>query len=337
MIRQSLEPNSAYADVALHGDGLTALQYRPAMGVETSEFRAAMKSPLHLSITRLRNEFTIQAGNPGEEPAITGPIVVTMQDPVYLGLAVCAHNADVLETAVFSNIQMKKGFGSMSKLFGIAALMSGALLLAQAPTVKKSHIVVYSLSDKSVKTLYSADRLIEAPNWSPDGKSLLVNTGGELYRLPVGTAKPELEKVDLGAFAKCNNDKGFSPDGKTIAFSSSAKGPGSQVFTVSAAGGTPKMIVQETPSYFHGFSPDGKWLAVVAQREKNFDLYRVPADGGAQERLTSSPGYDDGPDYSPDGKWIYFNSDRAGGWDIWAHACQWRRSGRCQGAASNQR
>ena len=36
-----------------------------------------------------------------------------------------------------------------------------------------------------------------------------------------------------------------------------------------------------------------------------------------EERLTSKPDYDDGPEYSPDGKWIYFNSDRSGSWDIW--------------------
>jgi Tol biopolymer transport system component len=71
------------------------------------------------------------------------------------------------------------------------------------------------------------------------------------------------------------------------------------------------------PSYFHGWSPDGRWLAFVGQRDKNFDLYRIAAAGGEEQRLTWNAGYDDGPDYSPDGKWIYFNSDRSGSWDIW--------------------
>ncbi|HEY1341661.1 MAG TPA: hypothetical protein VGF59_29320 [Bryobacteraceae bacterium] len=56
----------------------------------------------------------------------------------------------------------------------------------------------------------------------------------------------------------------------------------------------------------------------MAQRgDTNFDLFRIPASGGEELRLTSNPGYDDGPDYSPDGKWIYFNSNRSGSWDIW--------------------
>jgi TolB protein len=196
-------------------------------------------------------------------------------------------------------------------------LLAGAGGQGQAPQVRKSHVVIYTLASRATRTLVSVDGLLEAPNWSPDGKNLLVNMGGELYKIAVAGTDAKLEKIDLGGMSKCNNDKGYSPDGKLIAFSSSAQAKGSQVFTVSAAGGTPQRIVSETPSYFHGFSPDGKWMAFVAQRENNFDLYRVPTAGGKQERLTSNAGYDDGPDYSPDGRWIYFNSDRQQGWDIW--------------------
>jgi Tol biopolymer transport system component len=77
------------------------------------------------------------------------------------------------------------------------------------------------------------------------------------------------------------------------------------------------MVTANIPSYFHGWSRDGRWLAFVGERGGNFDIYRVSSTGGKEERLTSSPGFDDGPDYSPDGKWIYINTDRSGGWDIW--------------------
>jgi Tol biopolymer transport system component len=202
-------------------------------------------------------------------------------------------------------------------LAGLILLTQAIPLVAQQPHVKRSLITVYSLKDKTTKVIYTADRLIEAPNWSPDGKYLLVNTGGDLYKLPTTGGEPSLQKIDLADINKCNNDKSISPDGKQIAFSSSAKAHGSQVYIVPSDGGTPKLLVPETPSYFHGFSPDGKWLAVVAQRKGHFNLWRVPAIGGAQEQLTTKPAYDDGPDYSPDGKWIYFNSDRSGSWDIW--------------------
>ena len=117
--------------------------------------------------------------------------------------------------------------------------------------MKKSHISIYDLKTKSTKVVYSADELIEAPNWSPDGKYLLVNTGGNLYQLPVTPgSKPKLQKIDVGV-AKCNNDKGYSPDGKTLAFSSSAQAKNSQVYTSPLAGGTtPQRIVPETPQLF---------------------------------------------------------------------------------------
>jgi TolB protein len=300
MIRQSLDPDSVYADVALHGDGLTSLQYRPATGADTQETRSDVKAPTRIRIERHGNQFTIAAGNDNDLKT-SGPVTVAMQDPVYIGLAVCSHNANVLETAVFSNLTVQR-----------------TITTQQEPPIKRSYISVYDLASKSVKAIYTADKLIEAPNWSPDGKYMLVNTGGDLWRLPDGGGDSvQLEKIDLASITKCNNDKGYSPDGKLIAFSSSANASGSQVYTVASTGGAPKLIVPETPSYFHGFSPDGHWMAIVAQRNHNFDLFRVPTEGGDQQRLTTNPGYDDGPDYSPDGKWIYFNSDRSGSWDIW--------------------
>jgi TolB protein len=107
MIRQDLKPDSAYVDVALHGDGLTALQYRASAGAQTEELRSDVKSPVRIRIERHGNAFTIAAGNPGHPMRTTGPVSVTMHDPVYVGLAVCSHNAQVLESAVFSNVVLE--------------------------------------------------------------------------------------------------------------------------------------------------------------------------------------------------------------------------------------
>jgi hypothetical protein len=108
MVRQTLEPDSAYADVALHGDGLTSLQFRPAKGAMTQEMRSAVNAPLHIRIERRGERFTMYAGKAGEELKSTGPAIVALQDPVYVGLGVCSHNADNLETAVFSNVKIER-------------------------------------------------------------------------------------------------------------------------------------------------------------------------------------------------------------------------------------
>jgi TolB protein len=197
----------------------------------------------------------------------------------------------------------------------LAILLAGATLTGQQRY--RSHITVYDMGTRQSKVVYSADQVIEAPNWSHDGKFLIVNTGGNLYRLPVaGEAK--LEQIDLGAGGyRCNNDHDFTRDGKLLAFSaSSAASRQSQVYLANGDGTGAKLMTPLAPSYFHGWSPDSNWLAFVGQREGKFTLLRVAAAGGEEQRLTSK-GYDDGPEYSPNGKWIYFNSNRNGGWDIW--------------------
>jgi TolB protein len=108
MIRQDLKPHSAYADAALHGDGLTSLQYRTVAGAETQEVRSDLKTPVRIRIERHGNEFRMLAGTPGQELKATGAVTVALQDPVYVGLAVCSHNANILETAIFTNVNLSQ-------------------------------------------------------------------------------------------------------------------------------------------------------------------------------------------------------------------------------------
>jgi TolB protein len=194
---------------------------------------------------------------------------------------------------------------------------------AQAPATQtrptyRSAIVIHHLASSASKVLHEADGVWEAPNWSRDGRHLLVNSGGRLYRLAVdGAAAPE--PLALEPSLRANNDHDYSPDGKLLAISASSPASRqSQIYVANADGTNHRLIVAASPSYFHGWSPDGKHLAFVANRgNKRYDLYRVPVDGGEEQRLTFVPAAYDGPDYSPDGKWIYFNSNRGGGWNIW--------------------
>lgn len=211
------------------------------------------------------------------------------------------------------------------------AACSVILCLAQTPAAKRppqryaSKITVLDIRTKTTRTIYAADVVFEAPNWSLDGKYLLVNSGNRLYRLAVEGEGNKPELIPIDPTLRLNNDHAPSPDGKQIAFSAtSATSKGSQVYLCDADGSNVRLMAKEVPSYFHGWSPDGKYLAYVHQHPAvnggpaNYDIFRVPAAGGVEpEQLDSNTGYDDGPDYSPDGKWIYFNSNRSGKWDVW--------------------
>ena len=168
---------------------------------------------------RRGNRFTIYAGKPGEELTPSGPQTVELKDPVYVGIGVCSHDANVLETAVFSNVQIQQ----------------------QRPPAAaqryRSKVTIYDFAARTSRTVYQADQVVEAPNWSRDGKFLLVNTGGNLYRLPVA-GPAELHQIKLGDGSyRCNNDHDFSFDGKMLAFSASTPSSrGSQVFVAQADG-----------------------------------------------------------------------------------------------------
>ncbi len=159
--------------------------------------------------------------------------------------------------------------------------------------------------------------LIEAPNWTVDGKWLVYNSKGKLYKIsPHKVGSPLL--IPTGFAGNCNNDHVLSRDGKQIAISHGTKEDGkSRIYTLPMEGGTPRLITPMAPSYLHGWSPDGTQLAYCAERNKNYDIYVIPAVGGEEVRLTHAEGLDDGPEYSPCGKYIWFNSVRSGLMQIW--------------------
>lgn len=175
--------------------------------------------------------------------------------------------------------------------------------------------MIWTVATARAEVLLQTDRRIEAPNWDPAGDSLLVNGDGRLFRVPLD--RPALVPLDTGFADRCNNDHGFSPDGRLIALSHHREN-GSEIFLMPAQGGTPRLISPAAPSWWHGWSPDGTTLAYVAARgNRVIDVYTIPVAGGPETRLTGGEGHCDGPDFSADGSHIYYNCDRDGHAQIW--------------------
>jgi TolB protein len=298
MVRQELEADAPYADVAVHGDGLIALQYRKTKGGTTFSIPTSIRAPATVQLERDGNVFTASVAAKGHPFQPIGSVTVELTDPVHVGLAVCSHNAKESETAIFSNV----------------ALIHRAAAKGQT-RVHEASLEIVSVDSGERRIVYRAREPFQAPNWSPDGKTLFLNQRGRMYTLLAEGGLPK--RLQTGEAIACNNDHGLSPDGKWLAISSGHEKQGSKIYIVPAEGGAARLVTPQGPSYWHGWSPDGKILAYCAQREGNFDIYTIPAAGGKEIRLTDAEGLDDGPDYTPDGKFIYFNSERTGLMKIW--------------------
>ncbi len=295
IIRQSLDPDSAYADAALHGDGLTSLQYREEKGGPTREIQSNVKGPRRIQIEKRGDYVFMSIAREGEAlQSAGGSFRIRLNGPFYVGLGVCAHDNNVLEKAVFSNVE----------------------IVQRPQPILESTLETIAISSKDRKVVYIRRAHFEAPNWSRDGKYFLFNQGGRMYRLPVTGGEPQA--LDTGFAIRCNNDHGISPDGTQLVISDqSQEQRRSLIYVLPITGGTPRRVTQLAPSYWHGWSPDGKTLAYCAERNGDYDIYTIPVEGGEEKRLTTAKGLDDGPDYSRDGQYIYFNSERTGLMQIW--------------------
>lgn len=160
------------------------------------------------------------------------------------------------------------------------------------------------------------DYVIEAPNWTRNGRYLVYNSGGRMYTYEL--ASGAIREIDTGFAIDCNNDHVLSPDNTQLAVSHfTNEDATSRIYILPFVGGEPALVTENGPSYLHGWSPDGKTLAYCAERNGQYDIYTISVDGGPETQLTNLPGLDDGPEYSPDGKHIWFNSVRTGLMQVW--------------------
>ncbi len=188
-----------------------------------------------------------------------------------------------------------------------------------------THFVSYNVQKKASTTLFTIDGEWHSANWTPDGKYIISDMGGSLYRIPVSGAKiGKPEKIDVNEKAMLTNDHAISWDGKQIAITGialplpakirSVEDIRNPLFIMNADGSAVREVHL---GWVHGWSPDGKHVVYTQFVGGNADIYRIDTDGNGELRMTTNKALDDGPEYSADGKWVYFCSNRSGKWDAW--------------------
>ena len=190
-------------------------------------------------------------------------------------------------------------------------------LSAQNSTYRVTSILqIMDIKTGKITVVKEFDYRVEAPNWTKDGKSLIYNSNGSMYKIPVEGGEPV--RIETGSVNECNNDHVISPDGSMLAVSGSTEElSGSRIFLLPFEGGEPTLIVEKSLSYLHGWSPDGSTFCYCGERDGNYDVYTMSVNGGEEKRLTTPELLDDGPEYSPNGKYIWFCSVRTGLMQIW--------------------
>ena len=305
--RDKLTTESRYVDACVHGDVLTCLQYRPKDGDSTYQVVLSTYHPTEIELERSGNTFTFSAAVFGE-PYKSVTKELPLNEEVYAGLFMCSHVVDVIEKAVFSNVQIiippAKNYVPYKDYIG-------------------SHLEIMDVATGHRKILHSAPNSLQAPNWTPDNKFLIFNslspTENLLFKYDLKDGS--ISKLNTGFATHNNNDHVLSFDGKMLAISNHVgEKRTSTIYTLPVTGSdTPTKITSEENghSYLHSWSPDGKKLLFTGQRNKEWNIMSIDIATKKETALTEDATLDDGPEYSPDGKYIYFNSVRSGTMQIW--------------------
>jgi hypothetical protein len=300
--RTSLAGGAPQVAAIRYGDGRAALAVRRVAGGPLEEVAAPIVGADVLQLERTGTRYRLAVARFGDPFVIVEAGEVELGADLYVGLFVGAAGDAEWAIARFQDVRIT---------------VPAAPDFVPYRDFLGSHLEILDIRDGRRQILYSAAVPFEAPNWPPDGAALIYNSGGQLYRFDLARRTPEM--IDTGFARRNNNDHVLSFNGTMLGIShhSADDGGVSIIYTLPVGGGTPQRVTAQGPSYLHGWSPDGQFLVYTGIRNGQGDIYRIPVAGGAELRLTDTPGLDDGSEYTPDGQFIYFNSVRSGLMQIW--------------------
>ena len=102
MIRQTLDGNSPEVDLAVHGVGLTSLQFRDAPGADAHEVQSNVSAPATVRLEKHGDFFyAFVSGKDGKLRPSGASTKIAIKGEFYVGIGVCAHNKDAMETRFF--------------------------------------------------------------------------------------------------------------------------------------------------------------------------------------------------------------------------------------------
>ena len=255
---------------------VAAVPHEPR-AVRPIQCRPPSIAPDVIQLERKGKMFIMSSARYGEPFTRTELTELDLGDEVYVGLFVCAHNPKVSEQAVFSNVRIvvppKARLAAVSRLH------------RQQPRGD----AIVSTGDR--KVLHTSPSSIQAPNWTRDGKSLIYNGSGKLYRFDLATQHADADRHRLGdartTTTTCSRSTARCSASATSAERQRAFG------RLHGAGDRRHAEAHHRrtrrPTSTAG-RPTRSGCSTPAQRNNELDIYKIPADGGDEIRLTDRQG-----------------------------------------------
>ncbi len=174
------------------------------------------------------------------------------------------------------------------------------------------------------------------------GATLTYQVGETLSSLPAGSWVPDVSSGASFASSGGNttiefNDGGYIEEGdyrytcrsgggcriqdrdvESGTIVRTAKGTGPDNGGAGSAGALRRLTYHNAWDHDPSWSPDGQRIVVSSNRDFNYEIYTIDADGGNPQRLTDHDATDSHPAWSPDGQRIAFVSSRNGNREIYA-------------------
>jgi len=307
MFRQSLDAGSANAALAVHGSGMTALQYRQGRGENTQDVEINIDLPKTVRIEKRGDLVTAFVSRHGEPlHAVGASTRIHLRSPYYVGLGALSHDIGTTDTVQFAHVSLRRPDAAK-----------------RSPPVLYSTLQTLQIEDqfRRASLIRHVPGLMQSVNWAADAKALYVAEDGHLNKIAVLDPPTEAapQAVATGKLVGCSGNDGMSPDGKWLAVSCRESLQAlHQIYMLPAGGGDPvgPLTHGAQSSFFHAWSADSRTIAFTRGSASKADIYTIAADGGAESRLTRDT-LNDGPDFSPDGVYVYFDSSRSGASQIW--------------------
>jgi len=314
IVQPVVDSGGAFVEARVHCDGPTALRFRRPDDNKVGQVVVPLNGYDVLQLERRGNTFIFSAANHGE------PFTSVTQAEIDLGVDVTVR--------LFCNPESPQD--KIREVFrDVRVIRPATINFRPYQDYIGSCLEILDIYTGILETVHRSSEPFEAPNWMPDDRTIIYNLSGSgpnkgllrTFDLETGSVTP----LETAFAIHNNNDHVLSFDGRQLAISHHSPDDGgrSVIYTLPATGGRPKRITPNAPSFLHGWSPDSAWLVFTGGRKETaagpekYDIYKIPAAGGAEIRLTSAPGLNDGPEFSPDGRYIYFNSTRSGLMQLW--------------------